>query len=77
MSKYSSLSDNINSKTICMDSQGLGGLQYDTHSMYGWWEAKATRGAVHAATAERGIVLSRSTFVGSGHFAAHWLGDNW
>ena len=59
-----------------MDALFKEGVHYDVHSMYGWWEAKATQKAVRQMTGERGLVLTRSTFVGSGAFAAHWLGDN-
>ena len=51
-------------KTLCMDSVQTGGLHYDVHSMYGWWEAVATKPAVRQVTGERSFVTSRSTFIG-------------
>ena len=69
--------NNIYGRTICMDAQHQAGLHYNTHSMYGWWESKVTKPAVQSSTGNRGLVLSRSTFPGSGQYAAHWLGDNW
>lgn len=32
--------------------------------------------ALQSATKERGIVITRSTYPGSGRWAGHWLGDN-
>ena len=46
-------------------------------SMYGWSETEPTLRGAQLATSKRSLVLSRSTFVGSGHWTAHWLGDNW
>ena len=60
-----------------MDSLQHDSLHYNIHSMYGWSEAMATRRAVQNTLGNRGFVLSRSTFPGSGRYAAHWLGDNW
>ena len=63
---------------------------YDLHSMFGWSETEPTLRGVQTSTGKRGLVLSRfnlsfgffstlprSTFVGSGRWTAHWLGDNW
>ena len=33
--------------------------------------------AARAATGQRSITYSRSTFPGTGQYAQHWLGDNW
>ena len=69
--------DSLLDKTICMDSQQHWGSHYDSHSMFGWSETEPTLRGVRASTGKRGLVLSRSTFVGSGRWTAHWLGDNW
>lgn len=53
------------------------GKHYDVHSLYGWYEAEATLTGVREGTGKRSMILSRSTFLGSGRWTAHWLGDNW
>ncbi|XP_077004191.1 putative maltase-glucoamylase 2 [Tamandua tetradactyla] len=64
-------------KTLCMETQFYWGLHYDVHSLYGYSMARATGRAMETISPEkRSFVLSRSTFAGSGKFAAHWLGDN-
>uniref|UniRef100_A0A8C2T861 Sucrase-isomaltase, intestinal-like n=1 Tax=Coturnix japonica TaxID=93934 RepID=A0A8C2T861_COTJA len=58
----------LSQKTLCPDSKTYLGEHYNTHSLFGC--------VVQQATGKRAFVLSRSTFVGSGKHAAHWLGDN-
>ncbi|NXA48925.1 SUIS protein, partial [Nothocercus julius] len=68
-------------KTPCMEGQqyladGTPVRHYDVHSLYGWSQTRPTLEAVQSVTKERGIVISRSTYPSSGHWAGHWLGDN-
>lgn len=69
----------ISDKTICMVAkQGNNGEynHYDVHSLYGWSQSPSTLNGLRQATNKRGIMISRSTFPGSGKYAGHWLGDN-
>ncbi|XP_027541663.1 sucrase-isomaltase, intestinal [Neopelma chrysocephalum] len=68
-------------KTPCMEGvqylpDGTAVRHFDVHSLYGWSQAKPTLEALHEATQERGIVITRSTYPSSGRWAGHWLGDN-
>ncbi|XP_046544792.1 LOW QUALITY PROTEIN: sucrase-isomaltase, intestinal-like [Haliotis rubra] len=69
----------ISDKTICMTAvQGERGeyQHYNVHSLYGWSQTEPTLRALQQATGKRGIVVTRSTFPGSGKHSGHWLGDN-
>ncbi|XP_037059518.1 probable maltase-glucoamylase 2 [Peromyscus leucopus] len=63
--------------TLCMDTELYSGLHYDVHSLYGYTMSRATDLALGTVfSPKRSFILSRSTFAGSGKFAAHWLGNN-
>ncbi|KAG0566331.1 hypothetical protein KC19_7G055400 [Ceratodon purpureus] len=64
-------------KTVSLDAlHHDGSKSYDTHNIYGMTEAIATHNALQKVTSKRPFVLSRSCFLGSGSYAAHWTGDN-
>eukprot|EP01022_Parablepharisma_sp_SALTPOND_P019193 TRINITY_DN3245_c0_g1_i1.p1 TRINITY_DN3245_c0_g1~~TRINITY_DN3245_c0_g1_i1.p1 ORF type:complete len:924 (+),score=110.38 TRINITY_DN3245_c0_g1_i1:5756-8527(+) len=50
--------------------------EYNTHSLWNLYEAKATHEFIVEKLKTRPFILTRSNFPGSGIFATKWLGDN-
>ncbi|CAI5709581.1 unnamed protein product [Peronospora destructor] len=67
---------NLNSGTLPMAALHHSSLHYNLHSLYGHEHARATRRALDSIVQKRSVLLSRSTFSGSGRYTGHWLGDN-
>ncbi|KAH9616079.1 hypothetical protein KSS87_012301 [Heliosperma pusillum] len=67
----------IGFKTIATSAVHYNGvLEYDAHSLYGFSQTIATHKGLQALEGKRPFILTRSTYVGTGQYAAHWTGDN-
>merc|ERR1719427_581447 len=68
----------LHDKSICMDNQHYGGvLHYNVHSLYGHTMSTTTHATLQELMpTKRSLVLTRSSYPGTGKYAATWTGDN-
>lgn len=67
---------NMFDNSICGHAMQDGGTHYSLHNMYGYHHSEATwrnLELVGARKTERQVILSSSTFSGSGQYAGHWF----
>ncbi|KAF9280337.1 hypothetical protein BGZ88_012255 [Linnemannia elongata] len=69
----------LDEKTLAENAVHKNGLRLtDTHNLYGHMEAMATHHSLLQLNPnQRPFILTRSSFSGTGSYAAKWTGDNW
>lgn len=64
---------NLNARSLPLAANHYDSMHYNLHSMYGLAQAQTTRAVLDDIIGKRTVLLSRSTFSGSGHYAGHSL----
>jgi len=76
--KYIPGGRNLEEKGIALDAiHHDGSVELDAHSLYGAMQSAATANYFTETLKKRPMTISRSSFAGSGKFAARSLGDNY
>ncbi|GAB1603755.1 lysosomal alpha-glucosidase-like [Argonauta hians] len=70
------LGSKIYDKTICPSAAHNYSSHYNLHNLYGYSQTKVSDMVLRKLRNKRSLVISRSTFVGSGVHGGHWSGDN-
>ncbi|KAL0478430.1 lysosomal alpha-glucosidase [Acrasis kona] len=67
----------LNKQQLNMNSVMNASTWYNAHSFYAFMEGYATRKALlRKYPNKRPVIISRSSFAGTGRYNSHWLGDN-
>jgi alpha-glucosidase (family GH31 glycosyl hydrolase) len=62
--------------TLWLKSKTSISQEYDTHNLYGHLENNMTRVAMDKLLKKRSLIITRSSWAGTGHVAGKWGGDN-
>ncbi|KAL0215768.1 hypothetical protein P9112_007952 [Eukaryota sp. TZLM1-RC] len=66
----------LNWKTLNTGCNSYIGRFYNTHQLYSFYEAIITRNSLNQILNKKSLLVTRSSFAGSGRFTSTWLGDN-